>query len=63
MRIPNLLVGVAFLITIGLSTIAQAAPAGPRPASRPVPEIDPASAAGALAMLAGGVLMIRARRR
>jgi len=64
MRIPNLLVAVAFLITIGLSTIAQAAPPGPRPpSSRRVPEIDQAAAAGALAMLAGGALMIRSRRR
>jgi len=35
----------------------------PPSSTQAVPEIDPASATAALAMLAGGVLVIRARRR
>jgi len=39
----------------------QVPPPPPRP--RVAPEIDPASATAALALLAGGVMMIRGRRR
>jgi hypothetical protein len=35
----------------------------PRPTTRAVPEIDPATATTALALLAGGTLVIRGRRR
>jgi hypothetical protein len=42
------------LLSIGMSSVCQAAF---------VPEIDPASGASALAMLAGVMLMIRGRRR
>lgn len=52
---PMKLVGM-FLLVIGASTLASAA--------IPVaPEIDPASAGSALALLSGAVLVIRGRRR
>jgi hypothetical protein len=43
-----------FLIVLGLATPAYG--------GIPVPEIDPGSGAGALALLAGAVLMITGRR-
>ena len=48
------LVGM-FLLAIGASTFASAALVAP--------EIDPASAGSALALLSGTVLVIRGRRR
>jgi len=42
------------LLCIGISSVAFGAP---------VPEIDPASGASALALLSGALLMIRSRRR
>jgi len=43
------------LLAVGSSVAAFAAPAG-------VPEIDPVSGASALALIAGAVIVIRARR-
>lgn len=42
------------LLVIGSSTAALAAPG---------PEIDPASGASALALIAGGLFMLRSRRK
>jgi hypothetical protein len=47
----------AALVLHGISTTAVASVAAP------VPEISPASVSAGLAILAGGVLMLRARRR
>jgi hypothetical protein len=52
---------VAVVLVIGLSSTGRADEDGTPP--RHAPEIDAGSATAALAMLAGGVLMIRARRR
>jgi hypothetical protein len=43
------------LLVLGSSTVAMAIP--------PVPEIDPASGASALALIAGGILILRSCRR
>ena len=43
------------LLALAVQTAAMAAPSA-------VPEIDPASAGGAIALLAGVVLMVRGRR-
>jgi len=42
------------LFVVGFSAVAMAAPA---------PEIDPASGANALALIAGGLLILRSRRK
>lgn len=42
-----------FLLLIGVAAVASAS----------VPEIDPASGASALALIAGGLLVIRGRRK
>lgn len=52
----------------GLATPALARPAHPptpldRMDARRAPEIDPSVAAGALALLGGGLLVLRSRRR
>jgi len=57
---------VAFALTIGLSAIGHAQPSTAfvgRPPVRAVPEIDPGSATAALAMLTGGMFVLRAKRR
>ena len=51
--------GGLLLVLTALGSIAQAIPTG-QPA---VPEIDPGSMASALALLTGGMLMIRGWRR
>jgi hypothetical protein len=43
------------LLVVGASAVATATPS--------VPEIDPASAGSAMALIAGGVLLISARRK
>lgn len=50
----NKLIGLALLM-IGVAGIALA--------GGPAPEIDPSAAVGAIALLGGGVLVIRGRRR
>ena len=59
---------IATVFVIGVSAVGHAQyPLSrfPRmyPRPRAVPEIDPASATAALAMLAGGMIVIRARKR
>ncbi|MCX5676951.1 MAG: hypothetical protein NTX87_18330 [Planctomycetota bacterium] len=44
------------LVVLAMAGVAQAFPPPP-----PVPEIDPGFAAGAIALLAGCVMMLRAR--
>jgi hypothetical protein len=48
------LIGLVFLI-VGASGLAVAVPQGP--------EIDPASGANALALIAGGLVILRSRRK
>jgi hypothetical protein len=48
------LIAVALLVA-GFSAVAMAAPG--------VPEIDPASGANAVALIAGGLLILRSRRK
>jgi hypothetical protein len=48
------LIAVA-LFVVGFSAVAMAAPTAP--------EIDPASGANALALIAGGLLILRSRRK
>ncbi len=46
---------VLALLAVGVQTFALGTP--------PLPEIDPGSAGSALALLAGALLVVRARRR
>jgi len=48
------LIAIALLV-VGSSAVAMAGPG--------VPEIDPASGANALALIAGGLLILRSRRK
>jgi len=50
----NKLIAVALLL-LGGSAVAMAAPLAP--------EIDPASGANALALIAGGLMILRSRRK
>lgn len=52
-RVALKLAGLMLLV-VGISSMASAAP---------VPEIDPASGANALALLAGAMLVLRGRRK
>ena len=56
---------VATLAVIGMSVGVSAQPPGPWPGPRPqsAPELNPATAATALALLTGCILVIRGRKR
>ena len=51
--------GAGLLLIVGATASSALAGVGPPP----VPEIDPGSMASALALLAGGLLMLTGRRR
>jgi hypothetical protein len=63
MSIKSLLFAAVFLFGVTGVCLAQSSPSPWTPAPRHAPEIDPASASAALALLAGGMLVIRGRRR
>lgn len=50
-------------LAVGLMLAALAAPALAAMPAPPAPEIDPGSLAGALALVGGGVMVLRARLR
>ena len=61
------LLGIAFVL-VGMTSVCFAQPrpcatSDPACSPRRAPEIDPANATTALALLAGGLLVVRGRRR